>query len=392
MTELTQAPTRRVSLWLRWSLALSLAAGVLFWSTRGRDDHAGATEGQPARDVPYLDGQWIRYSKGFAERIGLRFTVIEKGALAPVVHVTGTVEFDPDRVAAIGARIAGRVRTVLKLEGDRVARGDVLAEIESAELGEAQAALISARAHEKAALANEIRERALAKAMISSERDAELAAAVAASASADFASAENRVRAMGGRPNGEPGVLLLQSPLAGKVVTRNLSRGQFVEPTLTAFKVADLRRVFVTLAVFERDVSSIRPDDEVEIGAGSAAGPTLLGRVAYVGDEIDLQTKTAAVRVMVDQPDTPLRPGQSVAAKIRTHDQAREVLLVPRDAVTSVDGKPTVFVRHDEHSVEPRAIEIGRSDGKHDEVIEGLAAGERVVQTGVFALKSEIFR
>ena len=197
---------------------------------------------------------------------------------------------------------------------------------------------------------------------------------------------------MGGQPNGEPGVLQLQSPIAGRVVTRNLSRGQFVEPTLTAFKVAELSRVFVELAVFERDVPNIRTGDPVEFQAPGTGRAQVSGRVSYVGDEIDLQTKTASVRVIVEQPPVPLRPGQSVMAKIHTSAKADPVLLLPRDAVTSVDGKPTVFVAHGALAVEPRAIQLGRQDGHNVEVMSGLKEGEHVVVSGVFALKSEIFR
>ena len=176
------------------------------------------------------------------------------------------------------------------------------------------------------------------------------------------------------------------------MVARALSRGQFVEPTLTAFKVADLSRLFVELAVFERDITGIRRGDEVELSAPGTGKARLKGRVAYVGDEIDLQTKTASVRVIVEQQATPLRPGQSVMATIHTSTKAEPSLVLPRDAVTTVDGKPTVFVAHDATSVEPRSIELGRQDGQQVEVTAGLRAGERVIVNGLFALKSEIFR
>jgi len=386
------APSSKLGYW-PWLIALVGVGLAVFFFMRSRDGEAASAEtDKPQRDVPYLDGQYIRYSQAFAERNKLAMAAAKSGALSPTVHVTGTVDFDPDRVAAIGARIAGRVRSVFKLEGDQVKPGDVLAEIESAELGAAQAALISARAHAAAALANERREKELAHAKISSSRDAELAAATAASARAELLAAEGRVRAMGGQPNGEAGVLQLQSPIAGRVVARNLSRGQFVEPTLTAFKVADLSRVFVELAVFERDVPNIRMGDAVEFHGPGTGRTQVSGRVAYVGDEIDLQTKTASVRVIVEQPAVPLRPGQSVMAKIRTSAKADSVLLLPRDAVTSVDGKPTVFVTHGELAVEPRAIQLGRQDGHNVEVVSGLEEGEQIVVSGVFALKSEIFR
>jgi cobalt-zinc-cadmium efflux system membrane fusion protein len=390
VTGRTRTRALRITPAVRWLLAaLTASALLLLWLRSGSGEKPPE---KAARDVPYLDGQWIRYSSEFAQRTGLALGTVGTRPLSPIVHVTGTVTFDPDRVADIGARIAGRVRSVLRLEGDQVQRGDVLAEIESAELGEAQAALISARAHAAAAMANEKREKELADAKISSHREAELAAATAAAARADLLAAQSRVHAMGGREGGEPGVLLLQSPLAGKVVKRNLSRGQFVEPTLTAFRVADLSRVFIALAVFERDVATIRSGDSVELLAANGAGAPVHGSVAYAGDEIDLQTKTAAVRVIVDQPDTPLRPGQSVLAKIQASAKAGHTLVAPRDAVTSIDGKPTVFVAHDEHSVEPRTVTLGRQDASQVEIVDGLRAGERVVVSGVFALKSEIFR
>jgi cobalt-zinc-cadmium efflux system membrane fusion protein len=382
--------TGRTALAVRWGLlGLAVIAALLLWS---RARHHEEPSDKVARDVPYLDGKWIRYSPGFAKRAAVAFSAVAPGELSPSVHVTGTVTFDPDRVADIGARIAGRVRSVRRLEGDQVQPGDVLAEIESAELGEAQASLISTRAHATAANANAKREHELAEAKISSNREAELASANAAEARAELLAAHSRVRAMGGREGGEPGVLLLRSPLAGKVVKRNLSRGQFVEPTLTAFRVADLSRVFIALAVFENDVAAIRPGDPVEISATTGSAAVVRGRVSYAGDEIDLETKTAAVRVIVDQPDTPLRPGQSVLAKIQTSASAKQALVLPRDAVTSVDGKSTVFVGQGELAVEPRSVKLGRHDASQVEVLDGLRAGERVVVSGVFELKSEIFR
>lgn len=391
----TDSATKKSTLW--WLLIIGVAASValILWSSSpgpaSLEEEPIASD-KPVRDVPYLDGQWIRYSPAFAERNKLTFVNAGTGNLSPVVHLTGTVDYDPDRVAAIGARIAGRVRGVFKIEGDRVKPGDVLAEIESAELGAAQAALISARAHHVAALANEKREKELANAKISSNREAEVAAAAEASARAELQAAEGRVRAMGGVPNGEAGILQLRSPLEGRVVARHLLRGQFVEPTLTAFKVADLSRVFVELAVFERDVATIHPGDKVEFTVPGTGHKQVAGRVSYVSDEIDLQTKTAAVRVIVEQSPVPLRPGQSVIATIHTSARSEPTLVLPREAVTSVDGKWTVFVAHDETSVEPRSIELGRQDGDQVEIANGLKEGERVVVTGVFALKSEIFR
>jgi cobalt-zinc-cadmium efflux system membrane fusion protein len=379
----------------RASLALLAAAFVVaaFFVFRSYSRQPANAEALPGkRDVPYLDGKWIRYSAEYAKRAEIVFATAEKSSFAPLVSVTGTVTFDAERMAAVGARIAGRVRRILKLEGESVQANDVLAEIESAELGEAQAALVAARAHAEAATANEKREKELADERISARREAELAAANAVAARADLVAAEQKVRALGGSIEGAAGILLLRSPIAGKVIERNVSRGQSVEATHTAFRVADLSRVWVQLAVFERQLSAIRAKDPVDILPQGESAKKVTGSIAHIGDVIDLETRTAPVRVVVDNPEVLLRPGQSVLAKIHTSSPAASSLLLPRAAVTSVDGKPTVFVSHDALSVEPRTVALGGQDAEHIEILSGIEPGERIAVAGVFALKSEIFR
>jgi len=176
------------------------------------------------------------------------------------------------------------------------------------------------------------------------------------------------------------------------VVERNVSRGQSVEATLTAFRVADLTRVWVELAVFEGQLSAIHNGDTVDVVATTAGDPPVHGSVAYVGDVIDLATRTAPVRIVVEHPDSRLRPGQSVSATIHTSAPVSGAISIPLAAVSSVDGKPTVFVAHDELSVEPRAIVLGAQDGDRVEVARGIERSDRIAISGVFALKSEIFR
>lgn len=375
---------------LKWSLLVSalVVAGLIVYLAR----RAPAAETVTAvHDVPWLDGKWIRYSPEFARRSNVTFVPVERGALSPVIRVTGTVSFDPERVAAIGARIPGRVRRVFKFPGDEVKAGDALAEVESADLGESQASVVSARARSEAATANEARETQLAEARVSSVRDAELARANASAAKSELIAAEQRVRALGGTAGGEIGILTLRSPIAGRVIEMNVSRGQSVEPSLTAARVADLHRVWIELAVFERELGRIKPGDTVEISPQTNASKVVSGSVAHVGDVINLDTRSAPVRVVVDNAQETLRPGQSVLAHIHVAI-ADTTLLLPRDAVVSIDGKSTVFVSHDETSVEPRSVEIGAGDEKRVEILSGLEPDERVVVTGVFALKSEIFR
>ncbi|HYQ00113.1 MAG TPA: efflux RND transporter periplasmic adaptor subunit [Polyangiaceae bacterium] len=373
------------------AFGIGLTSAAVFYFTHSEPKANAQSKGEK-RDVPYMEGKWIRYSPEFAKRQQIAFAPAAEGSLKPMLNVTGTVTFDPDRVAAVGSRIAGRVSRVFKLEGDSVKAGELLAEIESADLGQAQASVLSARAHAEAATTNEKREAELAEAKISAHRDAELAKAQAVAARADLAAAEQRVRALGGSNDGSTGILRLTTPIAGRVVERNVSRGQSVEATLTAFRVADLDRVWVELAVFEGQLSAIHNGDTVDVASATAGDKPVHGVVAYVGDVIDLATRTAPVRIVVEHPESRLRPGQSVSATIHTSAPVSGAITIPLSAVSSVDGKPTVFVAHDDLSVEPRAVVLGAQDGDRVEVSRGIERSDRIAVSGVFALKSEIFR
>ena len=367
-----------------------LIVALVAKSLLGGHKEPAATE---HRDVPTIEGNAVRFSKAFAEHAGIKYAEAAASPLTPIVTVTGTVDFDPQRVAAVGVRIPGRVTQVFKFEGDVVKRGDPLLEVESAELGRAQTAVLSARAQLEAAEANEKREKMLAESHVSSEREAEMAKATASAARAELHAAEQGVRALGGGTSRTVGTSLLTSPIDGKVVEQHVSRGQSVDPTHNAYRIADLDSVWVDLDVFEREVGQLREGDRVEVVPQSRTNVVIEGKVARVGDVVDIETRSAHVRVMVDNHQHGLRPGESVLARIHASAKARAAdIVVPRDAVVLVDGRATVFVMRDETSVEPRQVTTGVKDGVNVVVLEGLKAGEKIVTKGVFALKSEVFR
>ena len=94
-----------------------------------------------ASDVPVLEGDLIRFSEKFKTRIDLKTTEVKAAHIVPSIAVIGTVTFDPEHVARVGTRLRGLIRDVRKYEGEMVKPGDLLAAIDSPELGEAQAAV-----------------------------------------------------------------------------------------------------------------------------------------------------------------------------------------------------------------------------------------------------------
>lgn len=380
---------RRAPLLAGLGLVGAALAGALLWKAT----HGGPPPSAiPAPDVPHVEGRSIVFSKSFLERAGVKITAVKHAPLTPIIKVSGTVTYDPEYVAAIGTRIQGLVRKLVRLEGDAVKEGELLAEIESAELGEAQASVSMVAAQKRAAELNAARERELFGNKLSTAREAEVAEASLAEHRALLSAAHQKVVALSGSKPGAFGVYALRSPLSGTVVERKISSGQSVESHLVAFRVADLDHLWIELAVFERSVAAVRKGDVVEVRSPSDPDQVITGTVAYVGEEIDRITRSAAVRVEVDNSARKLRPGQSVTATIRASGPAKSGLLLPSSAVIFVDGKPTVFVAEGEDRVIPTPVILGASDGQDQEVTGGVSADQRVVSEGTFALKSELFR
>lgn len=344
------------------------------------------------RDVPRREGNAIVFSKAFAARAEVKTERVRRAPLVPTIRVVGTANFDPGRVAAVGTRLRGVVRRTTKYEGDEVKAGDVLAEVDSAELGEAQAGLLTNRAQAEAAQVNATREKSLLDRQLTTAREAEVADLTLRSQAAMLSASEQRVRALGGDRGGPFGIHVLKAPIAGTVVFRHVEPGQAVEANVTAYKIADLSRLWIELAVTETSLTAVRHGDRVSVAPVSDPSKAIVGKVAHVGEVIDLSTRTADVRVEVDNSGHVLRVGQSVFATIDASGPAHEALMVRRDAVVFVDGRPTVFRAEAETRVVPVPVKLGSSNETDIEVLEGVSEADTVVTSGAFYLKSELFR
>jgi len=386
---------------LHWRRRGLLAGGVLlvigvcsFFLQRSGE---AALEPVPLADVPRVLGDQIRFSEAFAKRAGIRFEKVRVERLVPLVAAVGTADFNAEHVAAIGTRLRGLVSRVTKFEGDAVEAGDVLARVDSAELGEAQAAVSMLDAESHAAELNAEREAKLAERSLTTARELEMAAVEAKKASLLLGAAQQKVAALGGsaRSKGELslGAHEVRSPIKGTVVERNVAPGQFVEGQLVAFKVANLDHLWIELDVFERNLGLIGVGDRTELCALSDGAEKLSGRVAKVASRIDAETHSAKVRIEVENYNRKLRVGQAVQATIHSSGGAQTPKPVAlSSAITFVDGKPTLFVMAGPNAVRVVPVELGVSDADETEVVAGLSEADQIVTDGAFALKSELFR
>ncbi|HKO51088.1 MAG TPA: efflux RND transporter periplasmic adaptor subunit [Polyangiaceae bacterium] len=383
-------------------IALAVGVGVLgagaLWIARSSGRQQAAHTPRPVTEMPRVDGQRIIFSRAFVERSGVKFVSVSQSSLVPVVTAVGTVAFNPAHVAAVGARLRGLVSRVTKFEGDTVDSGTVLAVIDSGELGEAQASVSMLEAEKRASDVNYQRETALAQKNLTTQREAEMAAVQAERSRLMLGAAKQKVAALtggvGSRSSGPRlGAHELRSPMKGMIVERLIAPGQTVEGQMVAFRIANVDHLWVELDVFERSLSKIRVGDRVELSPLAAPKDVFEGRVALVGAVIDPETRSAPIRIEVDNRDRRLRAGQAVNSRIHATGGGEQVsTIVPTSAITLVDGRPTLFVKSGENAVRIVKVELGVSDADETEVLGGVKPGEEVVSEGVFALKSELFR
>ena len=326
---------------------------------------------------------------------------VELAKVSGDVQVVGTVTFHDDHFAVVGPLVPGRISRVSVGVGDKIKRGQVIAEIESSDVGQARAELVSAKARFAAADANLKRETDLAEKKISSSREQELARAQWETEQAGVRAAIMRLRAIGlsqgdieeAGKHDLGGRVPMRAPISGTVIERKVTLGQAVERATDAFKIADTTHVWVSLDLYEKDLSRVHVGQEVEMRTDSLPGETYRGRVAFIVPVIDEATRTAKVRLEFPNPNGALHAGQLVTARIvaDTRLATNEVLAVPRSAIEQVEGKTVVFVKAGE-AFERRNVLLGTSGGDRVEVRKGLNPGEMVAVDGAFLLKSELLR
>jgi cobalt-zinc-cadmium efflux system membrane fusion protein len=278
-----------------------------------------------------------------------------------------------------------------------VKKGERLALLDSADLGMAEGAYLkaAARQHESQLAfdrAENLHEhRAISLAELQ-RREAEMK-----TARADAREASHRLALLGvpaqelQRLEREQTIrsdVAIRAPFAGRVIMRNITRGEVVETSRNCFTIADLSDVWVVANVPEKDVRFIRLKDRVHVMIPAYPHGLYSGTVTYISDVLDPSTRTMRVRVTVLNPDRILKPEMFAMVRVYAPPQP-EALAVPLTAVQQDGTGKLLFVRRPDNRFEFRRVRLGDElDGKTI-ILEGLHEGDEVVVKGAFAIKSE---
>ncbi len=312
--------------------------------------------------------------------------------VARTLVLPAIVEADPSRTVRVLPPVTGRV-TELKVQlGGRVVAGQELAVIDSGDLAQAYADIDKARSTVTLTKKALDRQLGLEKAGGAAIRDREQAQSDYAQAVAELDRAEARLRAIGipadskAQPSKEPSRLLsVEAPVSGSVIDLQAARGAFLnDPTAAMMTIANLDTVWVTANVPEKDIAFVYPEQGVKVTFRSYPDDVFIGKVLFVSDVVEADSRRNKVRIAFDNPDRILKPNMFAEARFEAPPVSR--LMVPTSALLMTNDTTSVFVEVTDWAFERRNIEIAYQEGAAVAIKTGLKPGERVVVKGAVRL------
>ncbi len=255
----------------------------------------------------------VTLTKVQQESIGLRTAKADFSTIDTILLLNGSVQIDPDRHAHVTTRISGRISQLPAHVGDRVEKGQILAIIQSRQLGE------------------------------------------------------------------PPPEVKVDAPVSGAVSERPVSIGDSVEPNTELFHILDLSKVIVVAQVYEEDVGKVKLGQSARVTALSYPNE-FNGQVTFIGLELDPETRTLPVWLMVDNPDGKLRAGMFAKAALVLAKNP-DVLTVPKAALLEEGGEKFVFVGTGD-TFNRVDVQTGAEDDRNAEIKDGLVPGDEVVTQG----------
>ena len=336
-----------------------------------------------------------------ARDAGIVVSQAQRSPLGQSLSLPAEIRFDSDRIANLSPRVSGVIGKLYANEGDQVRRGATLARIKSRELAGLKAAWQKAETQKQLAAQSLAREEKLWTDKITSEADLQAARASFEAAKAASNAAENELHAAGvshsalkniaSAADGDNANAYLTAPIGGTIVRRTITLGETVaagdSSAAPLFTIVDDSVLWADIAVYKQDIDQISAGTAVTLKNNQG---DILARstVSLVLPVIDETSRTATARVIVENADKRLRPGQFVSAEIEMN-AGTDRLHVPSASIVTVEGRLSLFVPI-ENGFKPRLISAGPDIDGRTVILSGLSGGEDYVSEGAFTLKAQL--
>jgi membrane fusion protein, heavy metal efflux system len=328
------------------------------------------------------------------EPVGDHLFPIEKGAV-------GSIDFNQEMSVQVFTPYQGRIVELFASVGDEVKKGQTLFTIDSPDLLAAESSLIAAAGVLEFTTRNLARLKQLYTTRAVSQKDMEQAVSDQQTAEGNVRAGRDAVRLFG-KTNAEidsiiakriaDPILVVPSPIAGRITVRNAAPGLFVQPgnAPAPFSVADVSTMWMLANVAETDSPAFRVGQEVKVRVMAFPDREFDGKISTISSIVDPSTRRVLVRSEVADPRHELRAGMFATFVIRTGEPVRSTAAPLDGVVREGDGTMTVWITADRRHFTKRTVKIGLQRDGYRQILEGLQPGELIATEGALFLSNAL--
>lgn len=311
------------------------------------------------------DAGVVQLTSTVINSLGVRTAKVKRKTLYRRIDSVGYIDVDENNIRVVSLRTDGWIEHLaVKTAGERVTAGQLLFEVYSPTLVNAQDEYVQALDHANDLLLNASEERLRALG-VSAEQIAELA---------QSRKVEQLVKVF--------------APQSGVVSQLNVREGQFIKPSQAVLDLVDLSSVWLMVDIFERQADWVELGQRAEATLPFMPGKSWEGKVEYIYPSLDASTRSLKVRLRFDNVSEDLKPNMYADVSIFAKPK-KKVLAIPREALIRTGQEKRVVVAIGEGKYVPMMVQTGMETDDYIEISQGLGEGDEVVTSSQFLIDSE---
>jgi cobalt-zinc-cadmium efflux system membrane fusion protein len=314
------------------------------------------------------------------------------------LQALGKVFAHPMRKAIVSYPFSARIAEIHVVIGDWVKSGQQLVTLQSEEVGTAKSDFYKAMADYELAKVNYERQKRLFDRGVGAQKDFLASETEFKVAEANLNAAEKKLHVLGfteeqvksiAETHQINPIISLYAPISGKIIDHKATLGAMVDQGTEILTILDPSLLCVHAEIYERDIAKIRIGQQVEASVPAYPGETFAGKISYISDVLNEDTRTITVRSEVENREYKLKPGMFADIKIFLNHQI-QALVLPADAILDERDENIVFLKIQGKYL-PQIVEVGTRDANYVEILAGILEGDEVVTKGNYQLKSKLY-
>jgi cobalt-zinc-cadmium efflux system membrane fusion protein len=378
-------------------LAGLLAGAWLLVRTSGVESVKAAAPTNTAPDVN-IEQQYVVLTD--KQAANFKIMPAEQRSFKTLKNAVGSIDFNQNMLVQAFTPNPGRIVDTFFNVGDEVKKGDALFTIDSPDLLQAESGLLASAGVLELQTRTLARVKQLLKTGGGAQKDVDQATSDQQTAEGNFKAGRDAVRLFG-KTDAEidrivadrkvDSILVVPSTISGRIIARNAAPGLYVQPgnAPAPYSLADISTMWMVANVIETDAPSYRIGQPVEVRVPAYPGEVFRGRVTTLGLNIDPNSHRQLVRSVIEDPQHKLRAGMLASFTIETEPPKMSVSVPLEAIVREGDGTMTVWVTTDGRRFDRRSVKIGMEQDGWRQILDGVAAGEKIASTGAVFLSNK---